>query len=441
MECTHHNAQFAHRIVAPVTPGATRMLRSSLRQSCSQSFAVAAFCSLIALGAVPASAQITAITPGALQAELDKHPVGQDADILAGRIRALFGKNITTGAAKKQDGLTMAFGIEAARITASDRLRVTFSDGHPDLPLVRVGTTGVYAASVVMPDMAAGRWSIMVGNEMAAGGDYELYKADPASQLSPDVPHGKLIQQSKFKSAIFPFTERDWWIYIPAQYKPDQPACTMIFQDGAAYIGSVPAVVDNLISSGEMPVTVCIFINPGVLLPGGTPQGNNQRSFEYDTVSDQYARFLLEEIIPEVEKTVKLKKDASSRLVAGLSSGAACAFTAAWFKPDQFSKVLSWIGSYTDLASGKTGIEGAHNYPFLIRRADKKPIRVFLQDGDHDLDNPFGNWPLANQTMASALKFKGYDYQFVYGHGGHNGTMGTAYLPASLRWLWKDYKP
>ena len=103
--------------------------------------------------------------------------------------------------------------------------------------------------------------------------------------------------------------------------------------------------------------------------------------------------------------------------------------------------MLSWIGSYTDLAAGKTGIEGAHNYPFMIRRTDKKPIRVYLQDGDHDLDNQFGNWPLANQSMAAALKFKGYDYQFVVGHGGHSGAMGTAYLPEALRWLWKDYKP
>jgi len=146
-------------------------------------------------------------------------------------------------------------------------------------------------------------------------------------------------------------------------------------------------------------------------------------------------------MLPEVEKSVKLRHDAASRAVGGLSSGAACAFTAAWFRPDQFSKVLSWIGSYTNLQGGKTGIEGAHNYPFMIRLQDKKPIRVFLQDGDHDLDNPFGNWPLANQGMAKALAFKGYDYQFSYGHGGHSGRHGEAILPQSLRWLWRDYKP
>ena len=159
-----------------------------------------------------------------------------------------------------------------------------------------------------------------------------------------------------------------------------------------------------------MPVTVGVFIQPGKLLEGGVKRGNNQRSFEYDTLSDQYSRFLLEEILPEVEETTKLRHDAASRAIAGLSSGGICAFTVAWERPDQFSKVLSWIGSFTNLASGKTGIEGGHNYPPMIRRTEAKPIRVFLQDGDHDLDNPFGNWPLANQEMAKALEFAGYDH-------------------------------
>ncbi len=444
MECTHHYAQFAlHSARSQISEryvirmGLVATMPTRWLRALRATFAVG----LLAFSLNASFAQVTALTPKILEKELARQPTGQDAEMLAGSVRALFGKSITTGAMRKQDGLTLAFAIEAARVTSSDRIRVSFSDGHPDLPLNRIGGSGIYAAVVTMPDFAAGRWSIMLGNEIAAGGDYELYKVDPASLPRTDVPHGKLAQQSKFRSSVFPFTERDWWIYVPAQYKADQPACVMVFQDGGAYIGSVPTVVDNLIAAGEMPVTVCIFIQPGNLLPGGTPQGNNQRSFEYDTVSDQYARFLLEEILPEVEKTVKLKHDAASRAIAGLSSGASCAFTVAWYKPDQFSKVLSWIGSYTDLAAGKTGIEGAHNYPFLIRRADKKPIRVFLQDGDHDLDNPYGNWPLANQQMAAALKFKGYDYEFVYGHGGHSGVMGTAYLPVSLRWLWRDYKP
>jgi enterochelin esterase-like enzyme len=388
-----------------------------------------------------AIAQEPPITPKALQQALSAHPAGAEAEKLAGQARLMFGSKLANGAAKKQDGLTLAFGIELAGGVPADSPRVTFNDGHPDVPLQRIGETTVYASVISMPDFATGHWTIVIGQEKKGGGDYELYAADPASSPNPNNPHGKVSQQPKFHSSVFAQTERDWWIYVPAQYKPEQPACVMIIQDGQGYLGSVPTVVDNLIASGEMPVTVCVFINPGTLLPGGTPQGNNQRSFEYDTVSDQYSKFLLDEILPEVEKTVKLRHDPESRCLAGLSSGASCAFTAAWFRPDQFNKVLSWIGSYTDLAGGKTGVEGAHNYPFMIRRSDKKPIRVFLQDGDHDLDNPFGNWPLANQSMAAALKFKGYDYQFVYGHGGHSGTMGTAYLPLSLRWLWSGYKP
>jgi enterochelin esterase family protein len=255
------------------------------------------------------------------------------------------------------------------------------------------------------------------------------------------VPHGKLTQQPKWKSAIFPDTERDWWVYVPAQYTPDKPACVMIFQDGGGYKDIVSTVFDNLIAKGDMPVTVGIFIQPGTLLPGGTPRGNNQRSFEYDTLSDQYARFLLEEILPEVEKSVKLRHDAASRAVAGLSSGGICAFTVAWERPNEFSKVLSWIGSFTNIASGPTVREGGHNYEALIRKTPPKPIRVFLQDGESDLDNNNGNWPLANQGMAKALAFAKYDYKFIFGYAGHAPQHGQSLLPASLRWLWRDYKP
>ena len=266
------------------------------------------------------------------------------------------------------------------------------------------------------------------------------YPKDPDSIVKPDVPHGKVTQMPNFESKIFADTNRDWWIYVPAQYTADKPACVMIFQDGGGYKGGVPPAFDNLIAEKAMPVTIGVFINPGNLKPDAKKQGNNQRSFEYDTLSDQYARFLLEEILPEVEKTVKLRHDAASRAVAGLSSGGICAFTVAWQKPDQFSKVLSWIGSYVNLAGGKTGLEGGHNYPAMIRRGEPKPIRVFLQDGDHDLDNPYGNWPLANQEMAKAFEFKKYDYKFVFGKGDHNPAHGYSILGESLRWLWRDYK-
>jgi enterochelin esterase family protein len=168
---------------------------------------------------------------------------------------------------------------------------------------------------------------------------------------------------------------------------------------------------------------VGIFIQPGVF-----KDGRANRSFEYDTLSDQYARFLLEEILPEVEKTVKLRHDAASRAISGSSSGGICAFTVAWERPDQFTKVLSHVGSFTN-------IRGGHNYEALIRKTPPKPLKVFLQDGSNDLDNEHGNWPLANQQMNAALKFKKYDVKFVYGEGKHSGVHGGAILPESIEWL------
>ncbi len=180
-----------------------------------------------------------------------------------------------------------------------------------------------------------------------------------------------------------------------------------------------------------------LLVNPGTF-----DDGRPNRSFEYDTLSDRYARFLLDEVLPGVEKEahVTLRRDAAGRAIAGISSGGICAWTVAWERPDQFSKVLSWVGSFTNIASGKTLRDGGHNYEALIRKTPKKPIRAFLQDGANDLDNANGNWPLANQQMAKALAFARYDYQFVYGQGFHSNKHGRAILPDSLRWLWRGWE-
>jgi enterochelin esterase-like enzyme len=214
----------------------------------------------------------------------------------------------------------------------------------------------------------------------------------------------------------------------------------MVFQDGGGYVGEkgqhrVPVVFDNLIHQRAMPVTVGIFINPGTFPNAKDPKakGRSNRSFEYDTLSDQYARFLEKEMLPEVEKNVKLRHDAAGRAICGASSGGICAFTVAWERPNMFSKVLSTIGSFTNIRGGDV-------YPGLIRKTEKKPIRVFLQDGSGDLDNLHGNWPLANLQMAASLKFMGYDYKLVYGEGAHNGKQAGAILPDALRWLWRETK-
>jgi enterochelin esterase-like enzyme len=328
-----------------------------------------------------------------------------------------------------------------------DTVRVVSDDKSFSLPLVRIGETESFVGTVHLPEGRSFAWHLETdGKPLGLGApqpqvirpppQLEVYTTDPDSLPNPNVPKGTLTQMPKWQSTIFAGTTRDWWVYVPAQYTPEKPACVMIFQDGAGYKDFVPTVFDNLIAKGDMPTTVGIFINPGAF-----GVGRPNRSFEYDTLSDQYARFLLEEILPEVEKTTKLRHDPASRAVAGISSGGICAWTVAWERPQEFRKVLSWVGSFTNIASGKTGREGGHNYEALVRKTPKKPIRVFLQDGSSDLDNANGNWPLANQTLAKSLAYAGYDYKFVFGEGFHSNKHGRAILPDSLRWLWRDFKP
>lgn len=226
---------------------------------------------------------------------------------------------------------------------------------------------------------------------------------------------------------------------MPAQYNgKNSAAALMVFQDGHTYVKEdgdfrVPVVFDNLIHQKAMPITIGLFINPGQHgdeLPKDPWRADN-RSFEYDTLTNQYARMLMEELIPEISKTYKLADSPTMRAISGISSGGICAFTAAWQRPDYFQKVLSHVGSFTN-------IKGGHVYPSLIRKAPKRNIKVFLQDGSNDLDNQHGNWWMGNLQMDAALKFSQYEYKFVGGTGGHNGKHGGSILPESLRWLWSD---
>jgi len=222
----------------------------------------------------------------------------------------------------------------------------------------------------------------------------------------------------------------------------------MVFQDGGGYVNEkgqyrATVVFDNLIYKKEMPVTIGLFINPGTKPPadaGGKSISN--RSVEYDSLGDQYARFLIDEMMPEVGKNLKLTDDPEGRAICGASSGGICAFTVAWERPDQFRKVVSHVGSFTSIAwrPNVPASRGGDLYPTLIRKTPAKPIRVFLQDGSNDLDNAHGNWFLANQQMAAALKFAKYDYKTEWGTEAHNGKHGGAILPDTLRWLWRDYK-
>jgi enterochelin esterase family protein len=271
-----------------------------------------------------------------------------------------------------------------------------------------------------------------VGGKSIGAGFIEVYNDPPESKLQAGVAAGKLTRMPDWHSHVFEGTTREWYVYVPAGLQPDEEASVMVFQDGQWMKPYVPVVFDNLIAKGEMPKTVGIFLAPGVFA-----DKKSNRSFEYDTLSDQYSRFLLDEILPEVEKTVKLSHNPANRAICGMSSGGICAFTAAWEHPEAFGKVVSWIGSFTNIAHGASMRDGGHNYQALIRVMPKKDIRVFLQDGSNDLDNEWGNWPLANESMAKSLAFKGYDYRFEFGKGTHSDKHGRSMLPDTLRWLWR----
>ncbi len=271
----------------------------------------------------------------------------------------------------------------------------------------------------------------------SAADDYPL--GPDSVRRRPGVPQGTVTQHQWTSSKIFPGTVRDYWVYVPAQYNARKPACVLIVQDGGGMVKEdgawrYPIVLDNLISEGAMPVTIGIFINPGVLpaRSSDTQQDRFNRSYEYDGLSDKYARFLIDEVLPEVGKTYALSSDPNDRALAGSSSGAAAAFTAAWHRPDAFRRVLSTIGSYTNL-------RGADSYINLIRKMEPKPIRVFLEDGNSDLNLYSGSWWMANQSMYLALLYAGYDVTFSTSNEGHNSKHGAAILPDALRWLWRDW--
>ncbi len=259
-----------------------------------------------------------------------------------------------------------------------------------------------------------------------------------SSRAAEAEPRGRLTKDVLTDSRLFPGARHEYQVYVPAGYTAATPAALMVFQDGAAYAKPdgafrAAAAFDALIDKGTMPVTVAVFVNPGVVPPtrdGAKPQ--SIRSFEYDSLSDRYVRFLIEELLPVALKDLNISADPARRAICGMSSGGICAFTAAWKRPDQFGKVMSHIGSFTNIRGGDV-------YPAIIRKTEPKPIRVYLEDASGDLDNLHGSWPLANQEMAAALKSMGYDMRFDYAEGfGHSGKHGGELFIEALTWLWRD---
>ncbi len=263
----------------------------------------------------------------------------------------------------------------------------------------------------------------------------EIPQPGPDSRVQAGVPQGEVTKRSFASSQIFPGTTRDYWVYVPKQYSAEKAANLMVVMDGGGAVkvdGSqrVPVVLDNLIAKGEIPPTVAVFVNPGVIAAGKTgTAARSNRSFEYDSLGDRYVRFLEEEFLPEALAGLKVTQDPAGRLVCGISSGGICAFTAAWERPGLFGRVVSGIGSFTNIRRG-------YVYPAEVRKTKgaPKPIKVWLQEGESDLNNLFGNWPLCNQDLAAALKFAGYEHHLEMTGGGHSGAGLGALMPEAIRW-------
>jgi len=296
--------------------------------------------------------------------------------------------------------------------------------------------------------------TIVLGSASFAAPIDDVYQLGPDSAPHPGVPQGKVIGPTTLPSDVFPGTTRNYWVYVPAQYEPSKPACLMIFQDGHAFLNPkgdyrIPFVFDNLIYRREMPVTIAVFINPGHTAQQQEASdrnwgdGTTNRGLEYNALDDKYARLIIEELMPRLKKEYNLSDRPEDHAIAGASSGAICAFTVAWQRPDQFRKVISTIGSFTN-------IRGGHVYPDLVRQSEPKPIRVFLQDGVNDNRgmrgrgpdrhyDPQWDWHAQNIKMAAALTEKKYDVNYTWGIGTHSNKQGGAIMPDMLRWLWRDY--
>jgi enterochelin esterase-like enzyme len=276
------------------------------------------------------------------------------------------------------------------------------------------------------------------GGRLANGMQLDVPVFLPSSYEQPGIPQGKMSEKLVHTSKVYDGMQSDYWIYVPEQYDPAKPAALMIWQDGQNHIARngrrTLNVLDNLTYQKRIPVMISVFISPGKI------GDKAMRSIEYDTVNDTYEHYL-DELLAGVYAQYNIRKDSYSRGIAGESSGGICSFNAAWQHPEEFSRVLSTIGSYTSIQWHPGEIDGGNVYPNKVRKEAKRNIRVYLQDGSEDLENDFGSWPLQNIQLANSLKMKGYDFHLAFGNGTHNGADANSQLPTSLAWLWRDYDP
>jgi enterochelin esterase-like enzyme len=377
------------------------------------------------------------VTPRMLLQTLQASPDAASSIEVRQQVMRLFGRqNLLQGRAPaKVDATTAAWAI-----IDSKPARVVAADGSLIGAMQPIGTEGLQLLVKELPNFTQIAYKIETEGTPRVGGTVHIehFPLTKDSEVQAGVPQGKLETFTWDTSKVFPGTTRAVTVYIPRQYQPGSEACLMVWQDGSRHVdpkGGMRAsvVFDNLIHKKEMPVTIGVFVDPGRKPNQKQGEKPANRGFEYDSLGDAYVSFLLTEILPEVEERyhVKFRPEPEARAIAGGSSGGICAFTAAWERPDKFHKVLSWVGTFVD-------IRGGNAYPYLVRITERKPIRVYLLDGVNDLDNQFGNWPIANRMMEASLKYMNYDYRMDWNQGFHGSKGMAPALPDALRWLWRE---
>ncbi len=368
---------------------------------------------------------------------IDSARKGPSAPGLADRIEQTIGGK----------GGTAVWGADYLFVAPSESPTSVSIDEQPPVPMLQVGQSHLWMRLEKM------RTGVTHAYEFSAAGK-PIGKRSDVAGYNPDsypkagVPHGKLSDKHTLTSKIYDGMKADYWYYAAPGVDPETPAPLMVWQDGQGLVAGdlsklrLFTVTENLVAQKLIPPMVHVLIAPGF-----APEGKPMRSIEYDTVSDRYNRFLMEEVLPQVEKDYKLRPDGYSRAIAGESSGGICSLNSAWFNPEKFARVHSAIGSFTSIqwhakqAHPEEKQGGGNLYPFMVRKMPKRNIRIWMSDGMDDLENTHGSWPLQNIQLANSLKMREYDFHFRFGRATHDPAQAAIDLPESLTWLWRGYDP
>ena len=349
---------------------------------------------------------------------------------------ALVGLIATNFPVHKDLGTAIVWGQDFLFVVDTAKQPKVAIDGQPPAAMTRVPESDIWYAQVKLRTGVTHSYEYLAEGQTFPRRDVAGY--NPDSYPKPGVPEGTLSGKHTIASKIYDGSAADYWVYVSPGVDPARPAPLMVWQDGQGLVNGdlsplhLFTVTENLIAQKLIPPMIHVMISPGT--------GPRMRSIQYDTVSDRFGRYLMEEVLPEVEKTYKLRADGYSRGIAGESSGAICALNVAWHFPEKFSRVHSTIGSYTALQwHPEEHLDGANVYPFLIRKEARKNIRIWQSDGMDDIENQFGSWPLQAVELANSLKMKDYDFHFRFGEAAHNSAQAALDLPESLAWLWRDY--